>query len=235
MNNYWSKEDFIIAVKQSTSISEVLRFFGIPANRGSYYNKLFHQSVKELNLDISHIISNVNKRKNRFKKIPTEELLVKGKYKSTSSFKKRLLKEDLLQDKCYECNLLPEWNNKPLSLQLDHVNGDNTDNRLENLRLLCPNCHSQTETYAGSKKKKEKHKHKFVCKLCSGPKKSSKSDVCTKCVPKKLPQNRKSKINWAEPEKVLQMTKDLGFSETGRQLGVSDNAVRKFLKRNNLL
>lgn len=51
--------------------------------------------------------------------------------------------------KCSECGLGPNWNNKPLTLQVDHIDGDNQNNDLDNLRLLCPNCHSQTETFAG--------------------------------------------------------------------------------------
>lgn len=65
-----------------------------------------------------------------------------------------ILREGLLEAKCYEegCGLT-EWRGKPISLQLDHINGDNFDHRIENLRLLCPNCHSQTETFAGKNKR----------------------------------------------------------------------------------
>jgi Zn finger protein HypA/HybF involved in hydrogenase expression len=67
---------------------------------------------------------------------------------SRSHLKRRLIREHRLEAKCNECGIA-DWNNKPLSLQLDHINGQAKDNRLENLRLLCPNCHSQTETFAG--------------------------------------------------------------------------------------
>lgn len=62
--------------------------------------------------------------------------------------------ENLIPYKCMECGLENEWNNKKISLQLEHKNGINNDNRLENLGFLCPNCHSQTDSYAGKNKKK---------------------------------------------------------------------------------
>jgi 5-methylcytosine-specific restriction endonuclease McrA len=61
------------------------------------------------------------------------------------------VKENRLEYKCANCGI-KEWNNLPLSLQLDHINGVNNDHRLENLRFLCPNCHSQTDTYSGKNK-----------------------------------------------------------------------------------
>lgn len=81
--------------------------------------------------------------------IPLEQLLVEGSTRRGTDFKKRLIDEGLLEDRCEQCSLGPEWNGRPLTLQLDHRNGINTDNRIENLRLLCPNCHSQTATWAG--------------------------------------------------------------------------------------
>lgn len=79
--------------------------------------------------------------------------LVKGKRLITSGnhLKKRLIDAGLLKFRCRVCGL-SKWRGKPISLQLDHKNGDGTDNRLKNLRLLCPNCHSQTPTYAGKNK-----------------------------------------------------------------------------------
>ena len=73
-------------------------------------------------------------------------------YSSRASIRRVILKENLIEYKCSECNV-KTWNGKILSLHLDHINGINSDNRLENLRFLCPNCHSQTETYTGKNKK----------------------------------------------------------------------------------
>lgn len=87
--------------------------------------------------------------------IPTQEIL-EGKQPqyATAKVKKRLIEEGYLECKCSWCGITDTWNGKPIVLHLDHINGVNNDHRLENLRLLCPNCHSQTDTYAGKGKRK---------------------------------------------------------------------------------
>ena len=79
---------------------------------------------------------------------PVDELFVVGPKRSRNHLKSRLLREGLKENRCEECGLT-EWRGKPLSMALHHVNGDGHDNRLENLRFLCPNCHAQTPNYGG--------------------------------------------------------------------------------------
>jgi DNA-binding CsgD family transcriptional regulator len=80
--------------------------------------------------------------------LPIEELLVAGVYRSRFNLKLRLVRSGLKQKLCEVCGIAA-WNGRPISMALHHVNGDRYDNRIENLQLLCPNCHSQTDTYAG--------------------------------------------------------------------------------------
>jgi Zn finger protein HypA/HybF involved in hydrogenase expression len=82
-----------------------------------------------------------------------EEIFSEKSTYERKDLKKKIIKENLLEYKCSKCGIF-EWFGSPLSLQLDHINGINNDNRLENLRFLCPNCHTQTPTW-GNKKRKE--------------------------------------------------------------------------------
>jgi hypothetical protein len=79
---------------------------------------------------------------------PIEELLVSGPPRNRFHLKARLIKAGLKENRCERCGI-NEWQEKPLAMQLHHINGEGLDNRLENLELLCANCHSQTETYGG--------------------------------------------------------------------------------------
>lgn len=89
----------------------------------------------------------IKKPYNGSDKIPLNEIL-EGKHPSYQTFKlkNRLLKEHIFENKCSECGLT-EWNKLPLNCELDHINGDRTNHILTNLRMICPNCHSQTDTY----------------------------------------------------------------------------------------
>ncbi len=101
------------------------------------------------------------------------------------------------------------------------MNGESRDHRKENLRLLCPNCNSQTKTFAGRNNKKITH----FCEKCRNPKKYKKPNVCMKC----SAMNRRKVKDRPTKEKILIETAELGFCGTGRKYGVSDNAIRKWL------
>jgi hypothetical protein len=100
--------------------------------------------LKKLGLSIKTSKNNI--------KIPLNEIL-EGKHPYYQTFKlnKRLLKEKVFDNRCSIC-YINSWNNKQINIQLDHINGISSDHRLENLRMICPNCHSQTETYCGKNK-----------------------------------------------------------------------------------
>lgn len=81
--------------------------------------------------------------------IEDKNYFIKNSTRSTALVKERIIQYKLLPYKCAHCDIKDTWNGQSIKLHLDHINGDNRDNRLDNLRFLCPNCHSQTETYCG--------------------------------------------------------------------------------------
>lgn len=231
------------AVKESFSIIQVFKKINWPTHQGYYY-KEFHKKRVELGLDISHFDPF---GKTRAVNKPSHETflsyLIEGSTYSRSSLKKRLIKDGLLEQKCLLCDM-SNWMGKSISLHLDHINGICDDNRLENLRLLCPNCHSQTPTYAGrniktwaalkecvhdNQERFKTEKAGFVtrCPGCEGFKlaASIRCNSCAKLVP------RVRKIEWPAPEDILKMLASSSYLDVGKKLGVSDQAVRKHLTR----
>jgi 5-methylcytosine-specific restriction endonuclease McrA len=93
-------------------------------------------------------------------KIKNEDVFIENSNYARQLIKKRIIKQKLFEYKCECCGLTDIWNNKKISLQLDHINGVNDDHRLQNLRFLCPNCHSQQDTYASKNRKNPNRKPK---------------------------------------------------------------------------
>ena len=103
----------------------------------------------------------INQLKNkRGSRLSNELIFTENSKKTRYVAKKVILERNLLKYECSICGLLPIWNNSKLVLQLDHINGINDDHRLENLRFLCPNCHTQQDTYAAKNRFNEKRKSK---------------------------------------------------------------------------
>jgi hypothetical protein len=151
----YSREEFTKAWLSSSAIAQVAKRLGCNATGGGYIT--LKLAARELGLDTSHMTGqgwNVGWPTNpsRDRVIALSDLLVKNStYTTIWRLKRRLLREGILEYKCY-LRGLTEWNNRPITLQLDHINGIHLDHRIQNLRLLCPNCHSQTETFAGRNK-----------------------------------------------------------------------------------
>ncbi len=149
----WTDEQFVTAVAESLSVAQVLTALGLKATGGNY--KAFYIHADRLNVSTAHFTGKAWNVGDRYRQIYTEfdlkDVLVENStYSSTSSLKKKLLKANLLEYKCSGIGCgIDTWLGRPVILQLEHINGNNRDNRIENLCLLCPNCHSQTETYAG--------------------------------------------------------------------------------------
>lgn len=161
--------------------------------------------------------------------IPVKEVFVKNSTFTRSHLKEKILKYDLLPHKCADCGGEPEWNGKRLTLQVDHINGINTDHRIENLRFLCPNCHSQTPNYAGANALNRKEAETFTCGQCGNYRSSvSKSKLCIKCI------STQDKINWPSDEILLKIIQESNLHQTSLRLGISQSGLTKRLKKKNL-
>jgi conserved domain protein len=152
-----SKEEIQDKVNQCNSISDMLEAFGYQRSNGSM-SKVMKKVIDTYNIDTSHFRS--FKRTNQKPIYSLEEILVpNSKYENIARLKKRILKAGLLKYECECCGNKGEWNGKPLVLQLDHKDGNHNNHSIENLRFLCPNCHSQTNTYSG---KNAKHEDRYA-------------------------------------------------------------------------
>lgn len=216
----WNKEYITEIVRVSRSIADVLRSIGLPTNSGNY--KTFHRYCRKWNLDISHF--QPYKNNSHVLTIPLDHIIIKDCGHSQNALRNAIIRNKLIEYKCERCGNSGSWMSQDLSLHLDHINGVNNDNRIENLRFLCPNCHQQTSTF-GSKNIGETPR----CVQC-GIRISKGSIRCIKCSNKSVKRCHRTKIVWPSVEDLKKMLKESSFCEVATALGVSDNAVRKHIK-----
>jgi hypothetical protein len=256
MSRYkYTKEELAAAVKKSFAIAGVCRELNIRPVGGNY--KTLKSLIKELNLDITHFTGKGwNSGSNYIhygKKYSLLEILIENSpYKSTTKLKNRLFNEGLKEKKCEACNL-KEWMNKIIPLELNHKNGNNTDNRIENLEIICCNCHAQTTNYRGKNilsYKSEKIKNEFLNKEIKvvNIKKKVENNKCIHCSKELNKKNKKfcSTLCYRESErkeneipKVPEILNAFNiyknFRKVGLSFGVSDNTVRNWCSNYGIL
>lgn len=155
-------EQFVELIKNSTNISEVLFKLGYSIKGNSWGFSQVRRRMDDLNIPMSSFKGKSAVAERNKQSSLTAEMLFKENCKHNRNCLRRfIIKNDLLPYKCAICGAL-EWNGKTLSLELDHINGINNDNRLENLRFLCPNCHSQTTTYGSRNQQRNESKYEIT-------------------------------------------------------------------------
>ena len=144
----WSKERLSAAAAETNNYHQMLSYLEIPLSGGNH--STLKMKIRQYEIDTAHFLSKVEtlaaNRGPGHRKELLDILVVNSEYTNTHHLKNRLWKEGLLEKKCSNCDIA-EWMGKEAPLQLDHINGVRTDNRIENLRILCANCHAQTETW----------------------------------------------------------------------------------------
>ena len=216
----YTDEEVLRVVRESQSLAGVLRYLGLnPSSRG--YDSL-RKTLLRLNPDRSHWQhpKGVNAPLD-----PNQEVFVAGSRCYSSTLRKHVEKAGRLQKECAVCGLV-EWLGRPITLQLDHRNGDRHDNRWENLRFLCPNCHSQTETWCRIKERRSKRAPKQC--VCGRPM-GWKAQKCRRCAALEHGA-RHMKIDWPPTEELIRMVEASSYVAIGKMLGVSNVAVAKRIK-----
>lgn len=221
MENRYERKSFYKIVNESNNLSEVARKLNLSTGHGN--RQTIKKYIDLYNINTSHFTFLSGNIKN-FEKNNIEDLLVENSYYGTTHLKNRLFKEKIKEKKCENCGQEELWFDKKLTFILDHKNGIRTDHRLENLRILCPNCNSVLDTNCG--KNRGKYKNKKTDNFCEcGKKINKKSKKCSKCFGL---ENRK--VFRPEYNILLDNVKEFGYKETGNKYGVSDNTIRKWIK-----
>lgn len=207
---------------ESNGYSDVLRKVGINPKGGN--PKTLKKIIEEYNLDITKLNKNRSMlfSRNAYKTKEKIEFkltdILNGKHPNYQSSKllKRLVNEGYKEYKCEKCGIT-EWLNNPISLQLHHKDGNHTNNKLDNLIILCPNCHTQTDSYGGKTSRKNESN------LQDKPRQNSVDK--TPRIKKELPLTR---------EELKYKIRKYPFVQIGKEYGISDNAIRKWCDKYNL-
>lgn len=220
----YSKEEIQQIVALSTSLKDFAQKIGYSHSPSGDTQKMLKDRLKSFNT--SHFQKSLPTTKLSFNQIFIENSAV-----SQSVLRRHYKKGQYTEYKCSICNQEPFWNGKELTLILDHINGINNDDRLENLRWVCPNCNQQLDTTGSKNPARRKFVKKFYCVDCG--KEITKN--CTRC----LACASKQRI---VPLEEMQVTRDelkflirnKTFIDIGKQFHVSDNTIRKWCDKFNL-
>ena len=238
MRHSYSIEEFKKAVEESYSIAQALTKLGLSPRGGNY--RVFKKFEKLYGIDTSHFTGqgHLKGKTHKFNTTPLSEILVKDYEYNSNKLRKRLIIEGLKNHRC-ECCELSEWLGEPIPLELDHIDGDHYNNMLENLKILCPNCHAKTPTYRGKNKKNKnsqtiknkiqtiRTKKNYKCSSCEVELKTNcKTGLCNICYSKS-----QRKVERPSKEQLLQEVKESSYLAVGKKYGVSDNSIRKWINK----
>lgn len=228
--NKLTKEELEILIKQTETKTKFLNLLGLIEKTSKYY-KILNARLQEENLQFPIFRSSVRRT--------IENVFCENSTAARSVVKKWIIKLKLFEYKCHVegCPIIDIWLDKKVSLQLDHKNGINNDHRLENLRWICPMCHSQTDTFCGrnigaytseEEKSLENVKKRifFTCKC--GETKCKISKHCSSC---EVQEKINSRIQLPEKETLEKLMWEKPMQDIAKEFGMTDNGLRKRMKK----
>jgi hypothetical protein len=227
----WTDDQLVAAVQTARSVSDVLRQLGLRPAGGNHRSVAVH--IERLELDTSHFRpAQAMAAALRSEARPLADVLVAGSTYSRRRLKERLYASGLKERRCELCGQGETWRDRRMSLILDHINGIADDNRLENLRIVCPNCNATLETHCG-----RRSRNPLVEVACAGceepftPRRRTQrycSRLCGSRASKPGPRPAIRRARRPPFDELLRLIEAEGYSAVGRRFGVSDNAIRRW-------
>ncbi len=206
----------------SSSIVDVLRQLNLNPHSGNH--RTLYKRLEEEKFSLDRLkVNRAEKLKFIKKSIKVfSDIFIENSTCNRTNIRSKIIKHNLIPYECSKCKNKGDWLNEKLSLQLEHINGIGNDHRLSNLTFLCPNCHSQTKTFAGKKNRKEPKK----CIDCHAQTILRSSTRCNKCSSiLKGKKQRKFNIDKTELEKLL---KTNNINQISKKYNVSFTTVKKY-------
>lgn len=246
-NNLYSKEQLETIIKTCYSYAEVLRKLEKRQTGGN--QSVLKRYIERYQIDISHFTGQrwqINKTSEEIARRKMNTILRNNTNYKSFYLKKRLIESELKENKCEICGIGKIWNNKPITLELHHINGDHYDNRLENLQILCPNCHSQTNNFRNRNHNKRvdipNSEYKLAkvdnCKYCGKEFRKSKdqSKFCSReCYISSLKEETLQNSILTKENILSKIGNYNTLTELSQAFNISRPTMRKYLDHYNLL
>ena len=231
----FTEEELRQAAERSLSITDVIRHLGMRPAGGNHAT--IRKYLAMWDVSTSHFDPRAANRAalRRFRTAPRPlaEILVEHSTFHRGHLKKRLYREGLKSPVCELCGQDERWHGRLMSMILDHINGVADDHRLENLRIVCPNCAATLDTHCGRQNRRE-----AICERCETPFRPERSGqrFCSKSCGIRAgsghgPRPERRKVARPPYAQLVREVHALGWSGVGRRYGVSDNAVRKWVRQ----
>jgi hypothetical protein len=229
----YTEDEVREAVAGSVSLAAAMRLLGLRPAGGNY--KTLWCLIEHYRISTDHLDPNwVFRGPRPTRTIPLEEILVEHSTYNRWRLKERLYREGIKQRVCELCGQGEMWHGRGMALILDHINGVGDENRITNLRVVCPNCTATFDTHCGRQNRVEVTPR--VCQHCQRefwPKYHEQrycSHPCGAHADRSSPHPERRNVQRPPYDVLIEETQRMGFSAVGRKYGVSDNAVRKWIR-----